>query len=99
MAIPIYTVLPYCVMYSNALLTTINDTCIMCDTVECVCIRRLSCIMYHEVYMMAGKTDCESCSCETTTPIITGVIIGVIGVIVGVVGGGSGLIITFKKQR
>ena len=51
-SIPVYFTRPCKYMYSNALLTTINDTCIMCDTVEYVCIRRLSCIMYHEVYMM-----------------------------------------------
>ena len=51
-SIPVYFTRPCNYMYSNALLTTINDTCIMCDTVEYVCIRRLSCIMYHEVYMM-----------------------------------------------
>ena len=51
---------------------------------------------------ITGENICsesESCSCETTTPIIIGVIIGIIGVIVGVVGGGYGLIITLKDQR
>ena len=41
-SIPVYFTRPCKYMYSNALLTTINDTCIMCDTVEYVCIRRLS---------------------------------------------------------
>ena len=50
------------------------------------------------IVFVAGEyliSECESCSNETT-PIITGVIIGIVGVIVGVVVGGSGLIIGFR---
>ena len=53
------------------------------------------------IVFVAGEnliSECESCSNETT-PIITGVIIGIVGVIVGVVVGGSGLIIGFKNKR
>ena len=53
------------------------------------------------IVFMAGEnliSERESCSNETT-PIITGVIIGIVGVIVGVVVGGSGLIIGFKNKR
>ena len=53
------------------------------------------------IVFVAGEnliSERESCSNETT-PIITGVIIGIVGVIVGVVVGGSGLIIGFKNKR
>ena len=53
----------------------------------------------HDIAGESLISESESCNCETTTPIIIGVTIGIIGVMVGVLVGGSGLIITFKKQR
>ena len=57
-----------------------------------------------EFIIIAGEnliSESESCSNETTTPLIIGVIIGVIGIIMSVAGG-SGLIIAIvivKNQR